>query len=93
MNPKVRFVLVIALKNAIRAILANSVLMARFSETFHTHTAQGFINIAWATLAVIVGSELPMLIAWANSPTRANGVANGKANVAAAVAPTPEPKV
>jgi len=72
-NSKIRFVLIIALKNAIRAVLANAALMAVIPETFHTHSKQGIINLAWATLSIVIGSELPMLISWVNSPTRANG--------------------
>jgi hypothetical protein len=70
MNPKIKSFLVISSKQAVGAVLGNSVLLALLPQTFNFHD---MLPLAKSTLGFIVAAEgkvwLPKLANWVNSPT------------------------
>jgi hypothetical protein len=68
--------LVIALKNAVNAVLTNAALMTMFSGTFHLHSWAGVLNILKAAGIAVAVREgqiwVPKLLAWSTSPTNGN---------------------
>lgn len=83
---------IILAKNAVSAIVANVALMAMFSNVFTIHTAAGWIAMAKAAGAVVLGREvallLPIIVKWSNTnntfPSGSTLMAMPTANVAAA---------
>jgi hypothetical protein len=63
--------LIITAKNAVNAILTNSVLMALIPATFNMHTKAGWLNLGKAFAGVVLGREatvwIPVLLRWSRT--------------------------
>jgi hypothetical protein len=63
--------LIIAVKNAINAILTNGAMMTMLPSVFTIHTAAGWWNIAKLTGGVVVAREVavwvPILLKWSTT--------------------------
>jgi hypothetical protein len=76
-NQKVKSLLLIALKNAVNAVLTNAGLMASMSNTFNLHDWAGTKHILLATGSVILSRESmvwgPKLLKWSMTDAVPNG--------------------
>jgi hypothetical protein len=82
-SPKLKAFLIIALKQAVNAILTNGGLMAMMGNHFNFHSWAGFRHVLYATASVIGGREamvwLPRLLTWSQATDeRASAQAAGK---------------
>jgi hypothetical protein len=68
MNKTLKLWLIIALKNAVNAIITNTALMAMLHGAFNISTRAGWWNIGKVTLSVVVSREIivwgPVLLKW-----------------------------
>ena len=68
MSKTLKLWLIIALKNAVNAIITNASLIAMLHGAFNVTTAAGWWNIGKATLSVVVAREVivwgPVLLKW-----------------------------
>jgi hypothetical protein len=73
MNPKMKAFLTISAKQAVGAILGNTVLLALLPKTFNLHDWSSIRPLLSSTLGFIVAAEgkvwIPKLANWVNSPT------------------------
>src|SRR4051794_15216086 len=80
MNISLKKVLIVSAKNAVNAILTNSVLMTTLGNWQQLHTAAGWVVVGKVTLSCILAREamvwVPKVLAWSQSET------NGKADAA-----------
>jgi hypothetical protein len=73
MRAKLKSFFVIALKNAVNAILLNSGLMLRWSHIFNIHTTSGILDLLQATGMIVAAREAivwgPKLLKWSSTET------------------------
>lgn len=73
MNATLRKVLIVTLKNAIRAVLMNVGAWGIDPDHFNVITMAGLKHIGLLALTAVASAEavywVPKLLAWANSPT------------------------
>ena len=72
-HPKWKAALEISAKQAVRAVIGNTVLSQMLPGVFHFHNAAGMWNFGKAAFAIMFAAEcqawIPKLYAWMNSPT------------------------
>lgn len=82
MNGTFKKVLIISAKNAVNALLTNSVLMTTLGNWQQLHSASGWVVVAKVTLSCVLAREAmvwgPKILAWSQSDV------NDKADAAGA---------
>jgi hypothetical protein len=70
-NPTLKLVLLVSVKNAVNAVLTNSAFMAMLPTVFNMHSHDGWWNIGKMALATIGSREsmiwLPKMLKWSTT--------------------------
>ena len=71
LNPTLKAILTVSLKNAVNAILTNAGLMTMMHGEFNFYSSNGWWNLLKATGTVVIAREAmvwgPKIIAWTTS--------------------------
>lgn len=82
MNPMLKSILVISVKQAVNALIVNGVFNTFMGNWHQLTTRQGLINAGWLTLSTVLAREVmvwgPKVLAWSQSSSDAMAAAGGK---------------
>jgi len=77
MPPWLKRFLLIALKNAVNAVITNAGLMTMLHGAFNMYSRSGWWNLGKAGIAVVISREgmvwIPVLIKWSKTDAEPNG--------------------
>jgi hypothetical protein len=84
MNPKLKNILIITLKNAVNAVLTNAALMGMLHNLLDVTTRNGWWNIGKVTMATVAAREamiwVPELLKWSTSTSSTSLLNGGNGN-------------